>query len=152
MIPNFDYDYIRDYQQPKIGVKIVNAFGGIGLLIYGIRQILDYLKQSDALILFVGLISIMGGLSFLLFAINGNKPWMKQGECYFKIKNNHIYLKLGKLSTKRVFNFDEIDRIDISNKEIILTLKNRKEVWIGMNKFQNEIKRKALIEILKNWQ
>ena len=147
----FDYDFIRDYQPPGKWVKIANALGGIGLLIYGITQILEYLKQENILNLSVGLISILGGLGFLVFGMNGSRPLIRPGQYYLRIANQKIYLKLGKYAKRKEAPFDEIDKIDVSEKEIVLKLENGEEVWINMSKIQNESKRNDLLQLMKSW-
>ena len=146
----FDYDFIRDYQQPKKWVKVANALSGIGLLIYGITQIFEYLKHEGVLYLSFGIISTIGGLGFLFFAWNGNKPLTKARQYYLKIADQKINFKLGKYASNKEIQFDKISRIDIREEEIILRLKNGKEEWVDMSKIQNKNKKEHLFEIMKN--
>jgi len=147
----FDYDFIRDFQSPKLWVKLSNAFGGIALLVYGAIQILNFISDRNLLLLVIGIIILMGGFSYLLFAINGNRPILKQGQYFLRIANRKLHAKLGKFASYVEVNFNELKKINITNKEVKLVLLNGTEIWIELNKIQNKNKQKVFVKIMNEW-
>lgn len=124
---------------------------GISLLIFGILQVWQHAGGGNKLYLFGAVLTSIGGLCFLLMAMNGNKPFVKEGQSYLKISDKKIVAKLGKHTSKQEVAFDEITKVDIRDKEIVLRLAKGKEVWIDLHKIQNDDKKEAFIEIIKDF-
>lgn len=143
----YDYDYVRDYQQISSLKMILYLCGAIGLLVNGL--ILIIVNESiNSFFTFVGCVVFLNGFLLLIYGLTGKSPFMKKGQYYLKISDEHIKLKLGKKSYERKILLDDIAKIVIQNDKLVIKLNTNRKLSYSLDKIQNKEKRKELLAAL----
>lgn len=152
MNKTFRYDYISDYQEVKFWAKYSHLICGLSLIIFSILQFLKFNNSNNYLVLTIGVITFLGGFLILIFSLNRFKPLIIKGDHYLLIDDNKISIKLGKYRKLNEIYKDEIKQIRLENNKVVLTLTNRKDVWINTLKIQNNDKRQEFVALIKSFE